>query len=425
MLKNKIKVASLVCASLLAITGCGGGKEAVNAEITVWCAAEEEAVLNDIVSAYNATQTEDTQKFNVKFVAVSEADAGTTVAKDPTAADAPALFNFADDQLYTLQGKQILLELKGDYKTRTIANNSAVSVTGASYNGKLYAFPYTSDNGYFLWYDADMLDDSKIGSLEDILSYCAANDKSILMDVANGWYANSFIMSPEACGTTSLFWKENADGKAVYETTWDNEAGVKVSSYIASLLTPAFTDGNLIKGGNAEIVAGFKDKTLCAAISGTWMEKDLTMSGRNIKAAKLPSYHVDGKAYQMATFTGSKLLGINATKPVAEQKAAVALAELLCNKESQLKRFAVRKTLPCNNEAAADPAYTQNVSMGGKALVAQTSVAAAVQSLTAEGRYWDVGKAIGQAYLDGDLGGAADWAAFLKQQMDILRSPGT
>ena len=42
---------------------------------------------------------------------------------------------------------------------------------------------------------------------------------------------------------------------------------------------------------------------------------------------------------------------------------------------------------------------------------------AAVQSQSAQDRYWDIGKAIGQAYLDGN----EDWADFLKEQMDILR----
>ena len=120
--------------------------------------------------------------------------------------------------------------------------------------------------------------------------------------------------------------------------------------------------------------------------------------------------------------TGSKVFCVNKVgKTVEQQKTAVALAQLLTNKESQLERFETRQALPCNNEAAADPRYTEHVTLGGAALNAQNMAGACVQSLTAEGRYWDIGKAIGQAYLDGKLGDYANWQEFLTAQMNILR----
>ena len=74
-----------------------------------------------------------------------------------------------------------------------------------------------------------------------------------------------------------------------------------------------------------------------------------------------------------------------------------------------------------NLEAAADPRYTEHVSIGGAAFVKQSAFAC-VQSQTAEGRYWDIGKAIGQAYIDSNLNGET-WAQFLKGQMDTIRKP--
>ena len=159
---------------------------------------------------------------------------------------------------------------------------------------------------------------------------------------------------------------------------------------------------------------------MIAAVSGTWMEKDLKVAiGNNLAAAKLPEYHIDGKGYQMASFTGSKVYGINKTRPAAEQKVAAALADLLTGKEAQLVRFNTRQSLPCNLEAQKDKTYLDNVTIGGKALNEQNQFAC-VQSKTAEDRYWDIGKAIGQGYIDSNLGGKT-WAQFLKEQMDTLR----
>lgn len=427
MKKNSkfLAVAAVAMMAGLSLAACGGNSTKtysdVNTKITVWATAKEEAVIKSVVDTYNAKQTSDTAKFNYSFVAVSEADAGTTVAKDPLVDNAPALFLCADDHIFNLASKDIVLELKGTYKTSIQENNSAVSVLGATYNDKLYGYPVTSDNGYFLWYNKSALTDANVASLEDLLATAKKQGKKVLMDVANGWYANSFVMSPSACGTTSLSWAADSTGKVAYTCNWDNDAGVAASKYINSLLQPYYADGTLIIGSNDAIVAGFQDGSLIGAVSGTWMESDVTKYlGTNVAATKLPEYHIDGKAYQMASFTGSKIYSVNKTRPVAEQKAAVALADLLTNKESQLVRFKERQAIPCNKEALASSDYTSNVTIGAKALGMQNAFAA-VQSQSAQDRYWDIGKAIGQAYLDGNLGTYTDWATFLKGEIDTLR----
>ena len=389
--------------------------------INVWATAAEEQVISAVVADWNSKH-EAKYQFQVTYTAIAEGDCGATLSKDPTVEGAPALFLCADDHIAGLQSKSIVAELKGARREKIEANNSAVAVAGVTQNDKVWGFPVTSDNGYFLWYNSSLLPQEKVGSLEDILAHAKATGKTVLMDVPNGWYANSFIMSPQACGTKSLTWK-TVNGQNVYDTTWDNEAAVKVSSYIAGLLTPYYTDGTLVTGSNPQIIAGFENGSMLAAVSGTWMENDLitAVGAENLAADKLPEYHIDGQAYQMASFGGSKVYCINKTRPAAEQKTAAALGELLTTKESQLKRFELRQSIPCNNEAMLDARYTEHVTVGAKAFGKQAAYAC-VQSQTAEDRYWDIGKAIGQAYLDSNLDGMT-WAAFLKKQMDTLRNP--
>lgn len=421
---KKICMLLVAVLALFGLAACGGDSDGTpvvqKTKINIWATAAEEKVIKTVIDDYNAKNN---VNYTYEFTAISEADAGTTLANDPTVNGAPALFLCADDHISALASKNIVAEIKGARKERVVSSTSDVAVQGATLNEKLYGFPVTSDNGYFLWYDSSKLTAEQVGSLETILSVAKSSGKSFLMDIANGWYANSFIMSPQATGVNSLYWGANAEGKTVYTTSWDNPAGVKVSEYIASLLTPAYTDGTLTIGSNDVIEAGFTEGTLIAAVSGTWMEPSLkNILGDNLAACKLPTYTIDGQAYQMASFSGSKIYCINKTRPSEEQKVAAEIAEILTSKEAQLKRFELRASLPCNLEAANDPAYTEHVSIGAKALLEQNAFAC-VQAKTAEGRYWDIGKAIGQAYIDGRLGDYANWTEFLKGQMDILRNP--
>ena len=425
---NKLIPLSLVALMGAGLTACGGGDSDA---LIVWATANEQAVVEAVLEDYNKTASEEDQ-IKVKYVAVAEGDTGTEVAKDPSAKTAPELFLVADDHIYNLQSKNIIVDLTSAYGTSIKANNTEVSVTGASYNNKVFGFPVTNDNGYFLWYNTDYVSADQAKTFEGLLGAAKTAGKKVLLDIANGWYAPTFFFSPDVCGVDSLKFKENKDGDVVYEIGWDSDNAVAAFNAVNKLIsTKASAKGthadNFTTGGNDAIVAGFKDGSVVAAVSGTWMLEDLkTAVGESkLAATKLPTLKVGTKDCQMGTFTGSKVYCVNAAKTgddaAAKRTKAAKLADVLTQKAAQLKRFEVRATVPCNKEALKDDAYTKNVNIAGKALQAQCEAAAAIQSTSAEGRYWDVGKAIGQAMLDGNLGTYADTKAFLKGECDILR----
>jgi len=458
-MKNNSRFAVLAISSMFVLASCGGGSSAsssstktdsssttttssqpassssssgpisynnVNTPIVVWAPAEEEAVIKDVVDAYNANQTVETSKFNYKFTAVSESDGGTTLATDPQVTNYPSLVACADDHINNLVNKKIINPITGNLLNTIKANDSEFAVTCFTNNDNLYAFPITSDNGYFLWYDSTTISDTQAESLETILATAKAAGKKVLMDVPNGWYVNSFFMAPDACGKDSLKWKQTTDEDGVahisYDIGWDGEVGVKVATYIASVLQPYYADGTLLTGGDAIIQSGFTDGSMVACVSGLWNEKVLSkIIPDSLRAAKLPTYTMDSKAYQMGSFSGSKGYVVNAFASAGEQKAAYYLGNLLTQKAAQLVRFEKRASIPCNTAALADKSYTDAVSIGAKALNAQSAYAS-IQSSSAEGRYWDVGKAIGQALCDGDFGElGTDWTTFLKANCEGLR----
>lgn len=397
----------------------------VGTPINIWASDQECDVIRDVVDTYNKQQTSDANKFKVTLKEVSEADAGTTLSNDPTVTGAPALFLCADDHINNLVSKNIVVEIKGTYKERIDESIADISISAATLDGKLYGFPVTSDNGYFLWYDNSYFDAEDVKSLETILDVCKEEGKTFGFDVENGYYANSFIMSPQAAGLDSLKWGRDSNGAIVYDIDWDSAEAVKVSEYAESLLKPLQSAGTIIgdtAGGNALFASGFKDGKMIACISGTWMESDLTeaIGADKLSATKLPEYHVDGKAYQMASFSGTKVYCLNKTRPAAEQKVAAALADLLTTKEAQLRRFEIRQSVPCNEEAVKDARYTEHLTKSAVAIQEQSEFSA-TQSQAAENRYWDAGKAIGGSYLKGLPKEYPTWSEFLKYYCDMLR----
>ncbi len=428
-MKNKILSLGLAALCLATLAACNNGNktnsqqtstvtEAKHTKITIWATAKEEAVVKAVTDAYNKEHPDNPYTYDYK--PVSEGDCGSTLGKDPTVEGAPALFLIADDQIASLVSKNIVSEIRGTRKDAVLNSTNAAAIEGATYDDKLYGYPVTADNGYFLYYDKSVISDAQAGSLEDILAAAKAANKSFYMDINNSYYQNSFLMSPEACGLNSLAWHNDADGKIYYDVTWDSDTGASVSQYIGGLVSSNYKDGTIKIGGNDVVTSGFQDGKVVAAVSGTWLEGDLKAAiGDNLAAAKLPSYHIGDKAYQMASFSGSKLYCLNKTRPVEEQRTAADLAALLTNKESQLVRFETRQSIPCNLDAAADARYTKHGTIGSIAL-AQQSNYAAPQSKACEDRYWAL-TTIGQAYLDGTYTTKEEWATFLKAQLDTLR----
>lgn len=448
-MKKRILAFALCAFTLVGLAACGGTNDpiddvpggnggdttggdfenygTVNTPIVVWASDAEIDVINDVVKDYNDAQTDASKKFNITTKAVSEADAGTTLSNDPTVTGAPALFLCADDHINNLVTKDIVLKISGTYKERIDENIEDISISAATLDGSLYGFPVTSDNGYFLWYNKKVFTEEDVTSLEKMLEICGKENLSLGFDLENGYYAASPFLSPEACGTDSLKWRRNDQGQIVYDINWDNATGVKVAEYFSNLVKPYSSTGlGLIEGdtagGNALFAEGFLKGTMAACISGTWMEKDLTAAiGDDLAATKLPAYHIDGKAYQLGSFSGTKVYCINKTRPAAEQKVAAALGDLLSTKEAQLRRYEIRQSIPCNTEALSDARYTDHLTLSAVALQEQNQYSI-TQSQAAENRYWDVGKALGGSLLRGDLGTAKSWTDYLKQQCDLLRT---
>jgi arabinogalactan oligomer/maltooligosaccharide transport system substrate-binding protein len=336
----------------------------------------------------------------IELGVVGESDASRTYLEDPqSAAD---VFMFANDQLKDLVTAGALYEVSAGYKDQVIASNVESSVDSATLDGKLYAFPMTADNGYFLYYDKSVFSGDDVKSLDKMLSVANAAGKKIFMDVSNGWYIASFFLG--AGCTLSL------DGSGNQLCDFNNAKGLSAAEAIR-----AFTADSSFVTGDDSVLQGGMGNSIAAGVSGTWLAESIQDKlGDNYAATKLPTFSAGGSEIQMASFGGYKLVGVNAL--TKEPTHAMDLANWLTNGDNQTKRFETRGLGPSNENAGSSSAVQANVALA--ALAAQSAYAFPQNDVL--GNYWTPAEAFGLA-LENKEGG--DLQAKLDTMVDQIQAP--
>ena len=213
------KVLALVLAlvMIMSLAACGESKDSdVNIDelkgtydITMWVSeiAGVAELTQEQIDAFEAEY--EGIIINASIEGVTEADAGSKVIAD--VASAPDIYCFAQDQLARLV-QAAALAAPGKGATATITeNNDAGSVAAASVAGTLYAYPMTSDNGYYLYYNTSLFTEEDVESLEKIIEICEQNNLKFRYALENGWYTASFFFAT-GCHST---WTMNENGEYV------------------------------------------------------------------------------------------------------------------------------------------------------------------------------------------------------------------
>ena len=370
-----------VSASMLFTLAACGGNDKVDAPETVtlkvWASQEDQTVTQEMIDAYIEAQKEtypDTT-FDITLAVVSEADAKTKYLEDPAAA--ADVFTFANDQLTDLVNAKALAKVTRN-KEDIVARNGEGSIGSATKGEALYAYPMTADNGYFLYYNKEVITDPT--SLDAILKDANAAGKKVFMDVSNGWYIASFFLGNG--GTLGV----DAEGNQTCD--FNKEAGLEAAEAIKAFTAdPAF-----LTGDDAVLNSGFQDGSVVAGVSGVWnAETMMTNLGDNYAATKLPTFTAGGEQVQMSSFGGYKLIGVNSQTKSEFLVFAMDLADWLTNETNQIKRFEARGYGPSNTKAAASDAVQANVALAALSLQSQY----AVSQNDVLGQYWAPAEAFG------------------------------
>jgi arabinogalactan oligomer/maltooligosaccharide transport system substrate-binding protein len=322
---------------------------------------------------------------------VTEADAGSLVVAD--VANAPDIYCFAQDQLARLVQAAALAKPSTKVTEAIKADNDAGSVAAASVAGTVYAYPMTSDNGYYMYYDKSVITDPE--NLEKIIEDCEKSGKKIRYALENAWYTASFFF---ATGCTST-WKMNDAGEFVgVDDTFNSKEGIAAMKGMQKLAQSKAYDSNADIFTDAAVV-----------VTGIWnAQAAADHFGANLAATDLPSFTVDGKSYHLGSYSGNKLMGVKPQTDAKKGAVLSLLAQYLTGEECQKARFESFEWGPSNKAAQASEAVQANISLA--ALAKQNAYATPQGQIG--GAWWDIAKVLGadakNAKSDADLQTALD-----------------
>ncbi len=356
--------------------------------ITIWVAEE--------VTAFTQTQAEKFLQDNpaysgytVTVEAVGEGDAASNMITDVEGgAD---IYGFAQDQLARLVSAGAVMEVIGDYADFVSTSNDSGAVSAATMGDSIYAFPVTSDNGYFLYYDSSVVTDPT--SLGAIVADCEEAGKGFYMEINSGWYQTAFFF---ATGCELTYEADSAGNFTSSNVTYASEEGLTALKALINLASSsAFYNGSSVS--NATNAA--------AIVDGTWdsgAAKELF--GDNYACAKLPSFEVDGQEYQMSGFGGFKLLGVKPQTDTNKAIVCMELAKYLSSAEVQLARYQEVGWGPSNLEAQADEAVQADEAL--------TALAEQLTYTIPQGQYpneyWDLATSLGDDIIAGTYDNSSD-----------------
>ena len=321
---------------------------------------------------------------------VSEANAAGQVLNDPSTA--PDIYCFAQDQLARLVQAAALAPLSPDATAAVTAANDAGSVAAGTVGGRMYAYPMTSDNGYYLYYDTSIISPEEADSLEAIIAACEANGKTFRYALENSWYTASFFF---ATGCHSTWTMDQNGNYTALDDDFNSEAGLIAMKGMQKLAQSSCYDSNADIFTNAG-----------AIVTGTWNSGNAeTHFGANLGATDLPSFTVDGQSYHLGSFTGNKLMGVKPQTDVKRAAVLQLLAQFLTNEDCQNQRFEQFGWGPSNKNAQATDAVKANPSLSALALQG----AYGIPQGQIHGSWWDIAKVLGaDAKSDADLQASLD-----------------
>lgn len=393
-MKNKklLLAAGALVLGASSLASCGGGS---NSDIRVWCATEDVPFVEKVIENFKADNEEFKNK-KIEVVVTSEADAATALKNDPNAS--ADVLHFAGDQIGTLVRQGLLYEYDADF-LKDLGIDSAVLEAG-KVNGKHYGIPFTP-NTYFMYYDASVYSADDIKTLDAMLAKdvsAAGYQYNFGLDVANGWYMQSYFFS-NGC---TIFGADGTDGTAGIQP---RDKAEEVAHWIWEYYNGANKAKLYAGDGSAEC-----GKTIAACVTGTWnagaIKTAIEANGGIYAAAPLPKLTFgDNDPVEWKAVGDYKQVGVNS---VTEQpELACRFGAYLTNAESQALRYEMRKTAPTNAATASDPSIDWD-----PAIIAQTEQLKHTfkqPTIYADRGYWDAATGLGSDLMAADEVEINDW----------------
>ncbi len=383
---KKGRIAAALSLVIALLTGCSAGNAGTagsKREIRVWTTDGTRVVTQTKLNEWLSEQSEWKDKYTITVSAMGTGEVVTQFLTDIE--ESADVFSFAQDQLSRLIAVDAVSAPGGKFLDGILAGNDEGSIQAATQDGKVYAYPETSDNGYLMYYDKSVVTDTS--TLEGILDQCAAAGKKFYYPLNNGWYNMSFFF---ATGTDCKYTCSNDGIFTDASCDFDSEAGMKAFKTMISMSRhPGYalssgTDAAFFSpdGGTAGAVVSVPSEAATAK----------RILGENYGAAPLPTFTTDGESFHMSGFKGYKLIGV---KPHSDSDTTVfchLIAEYLSGEEMQLARYAADGWGPSNLKAQQSDVIKSDIAL--KALNEQFAYCREQEQFPNE--FWSIAQAFGE-----------------------------
>lgn len=376
---------------LTLLTGCRPStvEENTSTPLRVWVGDNADvAWMEQVLRDFSAAHPD--RKYDVQIGVQNEGDVAKVILADvESAAD---VFTFADDQLNSLLIVGALMPIAEGVEDIRNSNTPESIEAATGPDGQLCAYPATADNGYFMFYNSAYITPGDASALESLLDRAAENGRKVAFPMSNAWYLYSFF---RGAGLEMRLSDDGVTNLCNWNATDTPIPGTEVLSALLEIAShPGF-----IEADSDAFVAGIKDGSIIAGVSGTWNATVAAQVwGENYAATKLPTFRVKDQNVQMASFSGFKLVGVN---PYSDHAGdALDLAAFMTAYQAQVDRFSMRRQGPSNVAALSSPEVQTEPAIA--AIVAQAPYAD-VQRVGS--KYWDAAAALGKIIVSGNPNG--------------------
>ena len=366
--------------------------EKLKEEITIWVSpmAGVKEFTAEKIEEFFAEHPE-YSNYCVNIETVGEGDAASEVLKD--IASAPDIYCFSQDYMSTLVEAHALSPL-GKTNSDIVKNDNDIgSVNAATVNTLLYAYPMTSDNGYYLYYDSRVVSDEDAKTLEGIIAACESAGKKFGFNLTNSWYMISFFFAQPVGSNTPICtstWKFDTSGRIPLEVndTFNSANGLIAAKGMQKLTSSsAWSDTTDYFRNTGAIVSGIWNRYTAEAEYGEYM-----------RATKLPTYTVDGQEYQLGSYSGYKFMGCKPQSDPNRAKFCADLALYLTSEECQLERYYEFQWGPSNVNVQANSDVKADASLS--ALLAQNAYSQPQSLIPMD--WWWISQVLGGGIIDAE-----------------------
>ncbi len=333
MFNKKIGMLVLSSVCLMGLASCGGEAGDSVETLTVSGPAAQGEFIAKIGEEYNAQrEAKGLSRVTIKVTAHEENSIDSDITNWQ---DGPDVFAFGSDKTQEIFKKGGLSPVVGENAQYVKDNNTDAAVVASTFAGKLYSYPYTGDNGYFLMYNKKYFkgeDAEKYKSVEGIFEVCEKNNKKFGYPLSTAYYGAGALYTFGA--DYSITFKKDGSTDKV-EADFDSQKGIDAGKIFLTIMNSAYWE-------DTNNVAPGVGNDLVASIEGSWnVAKFSEQMGNDFGCAKMPTITIAGhEATTIGSMLGYKLMGVNGTIQDADKLAlAHDFAKFMTSPKVQEERF--------------------------------------------------------------------------------------